>query len=219
MVFDDKQGVGEGGSRPFMKSIDAGVVQQMFGDDQTLFRSLLARMLRDNAEFALPVAVSWDDAPECRELQGRMHKLKGSAGMIGATGIVRYAGAAERALQEGRSVEIIEGILTKLAAALITLKEEAASVLEEQQRQPGIGDGPATDGLAVGMSDIDELSGLLESQNLAAVDKFAQIAPALKGMLDEADWTRLRDAVENLEFQLGATILRQVSRERLVTAA
>src|ERR1700732_5032129 len=30
-----------------MSSIDAGVVQQMFGDDLTMFKSLLARMLRD----------------------------------------------------------------------------------------------------------------------------------------------------------------------------
>lgn len=33
-----------------MSSVDAGVVRQMFGDDLGLFKSLLARVLRDFAD-------------------------------------------------------------------------------------------------------------------------------------------------------------------------
>ncbi len=38
-----------------MPSIDAGVVQQMFGDDLTLFKSLLVRLLQEYADLAVPV--------------------------------------------------------------------------------------------------------------------------------------------------------------------
>src|ERR1700730_1509390 len=118
---------------PLMSSIDAGVVQQMFGDDLPMFRSLLARMLRDFADLALPIAVSSDDQTSRNELKARTHKLKGSAGMIGATKVMRLAGAAEVALQDGRPADLVEGILGQLALALTTLREEAAHWLEKPE--------------------------------------------------------------------------------------
>jgi CheY-like chemotaxis protein len=219
MVFDDKKSVGHGDGRPFMKSIDAGVVQQMFGDDLLLFKSLLARMLRDYSDFALPIEVALDDDLACRQLKARSHKLKGSAGMIGATNVMRFAGAAERALQDSRAADVVEGILKKLAAALTTLREEAALVLEAKSSQDAARDAHAEIAPHIDSAEIDELCALLEAQNLAAVDKFAVLSPSLREMLDMASFDGLHDAVENLDFQLGAELLREIPRERRSTAA
>ena len=219
MVFDDKKSVGHGDGRPFMKSIDAGVVQQMFGDDLSLFKSLLARMLRDYSDFALPIEVALDDDLACRQLKARSHKLKGSAGMIGATNVMRFAGAAERALQDSRAADVVEGILKKLAAALTTLREEAALVLEAKSSQDAARDAHAEIAPHIDSAEIDELCALLEAQNLAAVDKFAVLSPSLREMLDMASFDGLHDAVENLDFQLGAELLREIPRERRSTAA
>jgi signal transduction histidine kinase/DNA-binding response OmpR family regulator len=219
MVFDDKKSAGHGDGRPFMKSIDAGVVQQMFGDDLSLFKSLLARMLRDYSDFALPIEVALDDDLACRQLKARSHKLKGSAGMIGATNVMRFAGAAERALQDSRPADVVEGILKKLAAALTTLREEATLVLETESSQDAARDAHAEIAPHIDCAEIDELCALLEAQNLAAVDKFAVLSPALREMLDMASFDGLQDAVENLEFQLGAELLREIPRERRSTAA
>jgi len=52
---------GERGPAPFLRSVDAGVVQQMFGDDLALFKSLLARMLRDFSDLSLPITVAPHD--------------------------------------------------------------------------------------------------------------------------------------------------------------
>ncbi len=41
-----------------LSSIDSAIMQQMFGDGLALFKSLLARMLRDYADLALPMCVS-----------------------------------------------------------------------------------------------------------------------------------------------------------------
>jgi CheY-like chemotaxis protein/HPt (histidine-containing phosphotransfer) domain-containing protein len=207
MVFDDTKSASESG-RPFLRSVDAGVVQQMFGDDLALFKSLLARMLRDYSDLSLPIAVYPGHRDACRLLQDRAHKLKGSAGMIGATSVMRYAGAVERALQESRPPDVVEGILRKLAAALSTLRDEAKALLDEAPRKTASACGGPANDQCIDSTDLDELCELLERQNLAAVDKFADMSSRLAELLDAAQFERLQGAVENLDFQIGAELLR-----------
>jgi signal transduction histidine kinase/DNA-binding response OmpR family regulator/HPt (histidine-containing phosphotransfer) domain-containing protein len=218
MVFDDRKSAGQVDGRPFIKSVDVSVVQQMFGDDLSLFRSLLARMLREYADFERPAPLAVGDDAAWRQLKARAHKLKGSAGMIGATQVMRFAGAVERALHEERGAELVEGILRKLAAALVVLRDETATWLdaaprEIESREPA---GAAAAAATVTRADLEELRVLLESQNLAAVDKFEAMSPSLRCALDGTRFSGLREAVENLEFQLGADLLRDFPRERLV---
>jgi signal transduction histidine kinase/CheY-like chemotaxis protein/HPt (histidine-containing phosphotransfer) domain-containing protein len=208
MVFDDTKPMPTNGDRPFLKSVDAGVVQQMFGDDLALFRSLLARMLRDFSDLSLPIAVSPHDRDASRHLQDRAHKLKGSAGMIGATSVMRYAGAVERALQDSRPADAVEGILKKLAAALTMLRDEAKVMLDEAPPRTATTRGGSSNDPCIDGAGLDELCSLLECQNLAAVDKFDLLSPRLAELLDAALFERLRSAVENLDFQIGADLLR-----------
>ena len=49
---------------------------------------------------------------------------------------------------------------------------------------------------------------LLECQNLAAVDEFALMSARLAELLGAAQFERLREAVENLDFQIAAELLR-----------
>ena len=222
MVFDDATSAGCQGA-PFMKSIDAGVVQQMFGDDMALFKSLLSRLLREYAQFAVAAAVPVGDEPASLQLKARVHKLKGSAGMIGATNIMRLAGAAERALQDGRSADAVEGILKRLAAALTALREEAEQHLADQSRPVSLGGHADAASVPVASpparADLAELCELLESQNLDAVEKFERMAASLRGVLDAERFADLHDAVKNLDFQMGAELLRRVPRETYVSAA
>jgi PAS domain S-box-containing protein len=208
MVILDTEPTRPATDRPIMSSIDAGVVQQMFGDDLPLFKSLLARMLRESADLALPTAVSPDDEATRSELKGRVHKLKGSAGMIGATKVMRLAGAAEVALQEDRTAAVVEWILGQLALALITLREESAPLLKRSEREAGAG-AEAVKCSNVENADIEELCALLECQNLAAIDKFGLLSPSLSERVGAVRFDRLRDAIDNLQFQLGAELLRE----------
>jgi hypothetical protein len=59
-----------------------------------------------------------------------------------------------------------------------------------------------------GSADVDELCALLECQNLAAIDKFCLLAPSLAALVGAVRFDRLRDAIDNLDFQLGAELLR-----------
>jgi hypothetical protein len=88
--------------------------------------------LQDHADLALPIAVLADSQAAQDQLEGRLQKLKGGAGMIGAIRVMRLAGAGERALQEGRSISVVEGMLKQLSSALTALREEAQPFLERQ---------------------------------------------------------------------------------------
>jgi HPt (histidine-containing phosphotransfer) domain-containing protein len=183
----------------------------MFGDDLPLFKSLLARMLRDYADLALPICVSPDDQATRSQLEQRTHKLKGSAGMIGAPQVMRLAGAAETALRECRPADSVEAILRQLALALTTLREEAEFLLDRTPKQDADGGATVANRPNIGPADIDDLCTLLESQNLAAVDKFGLLSPSLSELVGTVRFERLRDAVDNLDFQLGADLLRHAA--------
>jgi hypothetical protein len=51
--------------------------------------------------------------------------------MVGATRVMRLAGALEKALHESRSTETVEGILRKLSLAFVSLAEDAKQLLRD----------------------------------------------------------------------------------------
>jgi PAS domain S-box-containing protein len=209
VILDAQLGFGPTDRPKLMPSIDAGIVQQMFGDDLALFRSLLDRLLQEYTDLTVPVCVSADDETQRAQLTGRLHKLKGSAGMIGATDIMRLSGATEKALNQGRSVDAVEGLLRQLAAALTTLSEEARSYSKHQVQWEASAGTKAVIHSDAGTAELDELCALLDSQNLAALDKFNLISPSLGETVGALRFDRLRNAIENLDFHQGAQLLRE----------
>jgi hypothetical protein len=126
--------------------------------------------------------------------------------MIGATQIMRFAGAAERALQEARSVDSIEGILRKLAAALTTLREESEPFFAVWEREASAAQPAECAGIST--QDIDLLCGLFASQDLAAMDRFDLMSAPLAQWLGAARFAQLHDAVDTLDFSLCSELLR-----------
>jgi PAS domain S-box-containing protein len=196
------------GRPEFISSLDAGIVHQMFGDDLALFQSLLTRLLNEYTDLTIPISVSPDDPTKRARLMGRAHKLKGSAGMIGATEIVRLAGAAESALHQGRPAATVEAVLQRLASALTALSAEAAPYLERQKElNAAKPQGPANGNADI--AQLNDLCVLLKGQDLAALNAFQLISSALSGMLGAVRFDRLRDAIDNLDFQQAAQLLRE----------
>jgi HPt (histidine-containing phosphotransfer) domain-containing protein len=194
---------------PLIPSIDAGVVRQMFGADLPLFKSALSRMLRDYVEFALPISASLDDQSARSHLKARVHELRGSAGLIGATRMMHLAGSAETALEQGRSIDAVGPMLGQLTSAFSDLRDEAQSWLARQAEREALSDAKAPPQPNIGIADVDELYALLDSGNLEALDKFSLLSPSLNELLGAARFDRLRDAMEDLDFLLGAELLRE----------
>jgi PAS domain S-box-containing protein len=188
-------------------SLDAHVVQQMFGDDVELFRNLLQRLLRDFAELSLPMTLLPEDEGSMVLLRERLHKLKGSSGMIGAANVARLAGAFETALHEMAAPARLQQISARLAAALTTLAEESRlyfrGLLQPRGSAPAQGD----TGTIICIEDLEELRILLETQNLSAMDKFSEISASLRKHSSQAAFDRLAQAVEELNFSLAAQLL------------
>jgi PAS domain S-box-containing protein len=205
LIRADDPAVGQIAGAPLMSSIDASVVQQMFGGDTALFESLAWRLLREYADLAVPILNLTDEAGGSRhELQQRIHKLKGSAGMIGASTVAKIAGAAEAALQKDRP---LEGIMTKLAAALIVLQADLQLLSESRSNQAPQKDKTADDTPSLSSIDIEDLYQLLQSHNLAAVAKCSEFASGLIARLGAVEFERLRAAVDQLDFLRASQLL------------
>jgi HPt (histidine-containing phosphotransfer) domain-containing protein len=174
------------------------MVHRTFGADLSLFQLLLPRMLAEFAEFAAPIVISLEDEAARNQLRGRTHKLKGSSGMLGAMQVMRLAGAAEDALTQGCAAAVVEAIL----AHLETLAHRAA-VPAHAAYTP------------LSKTDIVELHGLLHRQNLAAVETFEMLSPSLREFLKPERFGRLKAAVDNLDFSVGARLLRNAAAQSL----
>ena len=112
---------------PEIEGIDRRDARERLSDDFGLFRSMLKRLLDEFSDVAIPALartrLRWP------LMRGRMHKLRGSAGMLGAKAIQQLAGEAEAACVAGE-VELAADLATTLAMMLQRLARSAAPLLE-----------------------------------------------------------------------------------------
>jgi PAS domain S-box-containing protein len=134
VIHADEQPGGPPVAAPMMASIDAAVVREVFGDDHALFESLVSRLLREYADLAVPIP-DWSAASVShrQELRQRLHKLRGSAGMIGASAVAELAGAAEADLQKDRPSG---RTMKQLGRALMILRDEMQPLAERSAGAP-----------------------------------------------------------------------------------
>jgi len=96
---------------PAMDGVDYAGVRAMLGDDAGLFRSLLGKLIRDFSVVTLPTTGYERD--ELIRHAARMHKLKGSAGILGLTVVQQLAATIEAAC-EASEFESIKFLALKL---------------------------------------------------------------------------------------------------------
>jgi PAS domain S-box-containing protein len=202
---------------PGIASIDSQVVQQMFGNDSTLFRTTLRQMLHEYADYALPIQVDLDDFTARKQLQLRMHKLKGSSGLIGAIGVQRIAGALEKSLIENHAADFVQTLLSQLASAMTTLHEEAHTLVDEQNDVvEDIADDTPADHAAM-QEKLAVLVKLLENQNLEALDQFEVVKIHLSKYLERSRFETLVDALQRLEFAQVIQLLQAEQQPEEIT--
>jgi hypothetical protein len=108
---------------PEIEGIDSRDARERLSDDFDLFRNMLERLLNEYSDAAIPAP---SEEPLAMTLHaGRMHKLRGSAGMLGATGIQKLAGEAEAACRGGHA-EHAAALAIKLVAGLGRLRHDSA---------------------------------------------------------------------------------------------
>jgi PAS domain S-box-containing protein len=114
------------GAWPAIEGVDAQAARAQLGGDCMLFCAMLKRLL---GEFHATSLVPTDWGPvSMATLAQRLHKLRGSAGMLGVTSVQQLAGEAEQACIEG-STDAVQQLVQKLDAQLHVLQQSAAPYL------------------------------------------------------------------------------------------
>ncbi|KPY02278.1 PAS protein [Pseudomonas coronafaciens pv. oryzae] len=185
---------------PVIEGIDTQEVAGRLGNDLPLFLSSLRRFFNEFVEFGESEKILMRARQNSAQTIADLHKLRGSAHLLGATETGRHAGLAETLLRDGHDPE---QALRDLSAAFRVLQERA-SVL------PDITPMPHSDAdLETSREALSALRELLENRDIAALDQFSQAAPALREQAGQALVEQLWLAIEGLEFEQALQLLER----------
>ena len=176
--------------------IESNDASARLGGDLGLFRSMLERLL---GEFGLAAPQRTADAASLAGHAARLHKLRGSAGMLGAKRIQQLAGDAEQACREGDAARAAD-IAARRSAQWHALGRNAAPVLAQL---------PAPAGTAIDAQALADFVELLRQQSLSALDRFSALSPQLQRLLGPACYTQVREHIDNLRFTDAAKALEE----------
>jgi PAS domain S-box-containing protein len=201
-------------SWPDIDGIDRLDAARRLGDDAGLFLRLLDHLLEEfNDLRATPVAVPVDTAARL-ELAARVHKLRGSAGMLGARAVQELAQQVETRLRGTTPDALSAGpglaaLLESLGTALGRLQAASAPACSQGrstalQAEPA-GAPPLTAATRA------ELAERLRRQDLSALDCFQQLAPVLRAECGASRFEQLRTAIETLQFAHALDCLNAVN--------
>jgi len=191
---------------PQIEGIDSADAARRLGQDPQLHLSLLALLLQEFADLATPPVPLPEGGAACADLAARVHKLRGSAGTVGAGRLSEWAASAEADLGAGRTGQA-RVALQALALALQALGTATAPLLAARHAPTVLtatdrATTPATPAQCV------QLEALLQRQDMAALDCLATLAPALRARLGTLAMTQLSQAMDQLDFARALALLK-----------
>jgi PAS domain S-box-containing protein len=175
-------------------------------DDFGLFLSNLRRLIKEFSDAAMPPAAD----PEAQaSYAARMHKLSGSAGMLGANAIQQLAVDARAACLAGE-LKRLERLAAALGAELQRLGQSAEPVLRTARSRAAEAHKAAAGGdAALTPQHLADLIEALRQHSLSALYRFDALSPQLRSLLGEASFEIVRDQLENLSFTEAAKVLEE----------
>ncbi|WP_431276101.1 Hpt domain-containing response regulator [Variovorax ureilyticus] len=188
---------------PRIEGIDTADAFARLVGDKALLLSVLRGLLGEYGDLAAP-AQSEDGMDDA--LRARLHKLQGSAGVIGAGDIRRAAQGGEAALKAGDRAAAGRA-LHALSAALRALEASARPWLDPKEGAREPEEAPPID-----PEELALLVDALDRQDLAAMPWFEELSPALRAALGEVRFAQIDGAVRSLQFRSAAALLRDASR-------
>jgi PAS domain S-box-containing protein len=189
---------------PEIEGIDSNDARVRLADDFGMFRAMLARLLDEFSDITTPALTN--DRAALAVQAGRMHKLVGSAGTLGATAIQQLAGEAEAACVAGE-VDRATRVATRLAGLLQGLRRSAAAALAEYPAETE--EELPLFGAEIEPQVVVDLIDLLRLQNLSAMDRFSSMSRQLQCLLGKESYELVRNHVDNLRFTDAANALEE----------
>lgn len=187
------------------QALDLAGLRQTLGDDDQLIARLLIQFQQETRQLhaQLKQYLADHDQAEAARL---IHTLKGHAGTFGAARLAKLSRQIEQAIREERSAEQAT-LLPELFASLDELHHAITLWLAGHEDQ-----GCEAEALSEQefQTKLRQLESLLQAQNLAALDVFADLRLSLlqRGSLPTIN--SLIAAMEALDFKLASQLLRQL---------
>ena len=127
------------------------------------------------------------------------HSLRGSSANFGAGTIAGPAGRLEERLKDGAEAAGMAALVEELAAAAVAY---AAAVAQSYPASAAkIANG------ALAEAQLDDLLDLLRQHNIAALDLFDELAPAMRARWAEERFRAVEAAVSDLSFEAAANLI------------
>ncbi len=193
---------GAGGARareawPTLEGIDSEEASQRLQGDLDFFGRLLERLLDefDDLRTAAPL--------DAGQAASRLHKLGGSAGLL-AAGPLREA--AQRGESQARAGHDFHASLAEVAQRLAALAAQARPWLNGRRTMATLAPAEPLDAQALA-----RFKQALRMHELAALDQFQPLAPALLAACGEAGFVQLNSALDRLDFDAALGLLADLS--------
>jgi PAS domain S-box-containing protein len=189
---------------PAIEGIEMNGVRERVNDDLELFMVLLNGFSDANRDLLAPLALS-QEQPARDVLQARMHKLAGSAGLIGANALSGLAKRVENSLRDGDYWEI-PALPNQLKEMYYQLNEAVASVLLHDQKESS-----KAEPMVLTRVELDELHEALQQKKISAVQIYRKLRPALRPSMTEKTYKGLDEAMVKLDFTAARKWLAQLT--------
>ena len=186
---------------PTIEGISAADAQRRLEGDLLLFSQLLDLLCDEFADLA-QATVPQDDPAALAAMAARLHKLAGSAGLLGARRLQQLAALAETAARRHAAPDELAQRITAVALALQQLLQASATwrLQARQQRSARAQSAPVAEPFADDDADFELWKQKLGANDLNALAQFEQIAPQLRGSLGSERFAAVEAALARLAF-------------------
>ncbi len=193
---------------PQIEGIEHAATADRFSHDLSLFLEMLQRLLLECTRPAFDGTRASAGGYDRVAVGARMHRLRGSAGILGATRLQQLAGEAEQQCRAPLDAQRVDALLEGIHAAADELSRAAQPVLV----QYGVASrsAPAAHAAALTPGEVRRLQDLLTLQDLAAISGMEEMATGLRDALGAQGFDALQQCVHRFEFGQAAALLQDV---------
>lgn len=192
---------------PEVAGIETRAARERSSNDLSLYMQLLRHFTRDNTDLT-QLSLPQDDEG-LKTLRMRMHKLTGSAGVIGAEALCVLARNIENNLQDGH-LNPVSAQLQEMVRVFRLLQSSIATVVARYDRQQQTGPVPLQ---TLDKEQLQNLREALQHKRYAAITLYRGLEPALSGLLSRAILQQLSDAIGRLAFEEALALLDELPAE------
>ncbi|MCX7279746.1 MAG: PAS domain S-box protein [Burkholderiales bacterium] len=186
---------------PNIYGVDTSAASGRVGGDLSLFLSMLKLLLGEFEDKPL-------DTQEPRSnFKGRMHRLRGTAGTLGLSTVEKLAAEAESDCLTAPPAQMVQWV-QKIDLELQKIQRSAGPHLDAYSR--ALETAGSASAVPLDPQELVNLRKLLLRQNMEALDKFEEIQAQIRPLLDRAEFQKLQDCMERLQFEAAAQLLHKL---------